>query len=339
MRPPNEQGIKMDNLSSQFANKSVQAAIAAIEIYNKPDFNFREETFALLMTNAWELLLKAKWLSDNNENQESLYEYTKDEGGNAIPKTNRSGTPITFGLTYLATKLFEDRNSGFSKACHNNLLGLVEIRDNSAHFINKDLYFGRRILEIGTASLQNYLSLIEEWFQIDLSRYNFFLMPISFYHGFEAIQPSSVSLYSEQMNKLLEYLAQLDAETEENDDYPGHHVALHLETRFVKAKDATAITFQWTDDPDAPAIKLTEEDVLKNYPWTYHVLTTKLRRRYTDFLTNNKFHDLKREFEKEKKYSILRELDPGNPKSQVKRFYNPNILQEFDKHYTKRKKG
>lgn len=327
----------MDSLSSQFANKSVQAAVSAIEIYNKPDFNFREEAFTLLMTNAWELLLKAKWLLDNDEKQGSLYEYTKDEGGTAIPKTNRSGNPITFGLTYLATKLFEDPNSGLSKACYNNLLGLVEIRDNSAHFINKDLYFGRRILEIGTASLQNYLSLIEEWFQINLSQYNFFLMPISFYHGFEAIKPSSVSLYSEQMNKLLEYLARLDTDTEEDVSHPGHHVALRLETRFVKTKDAAAITFQWTDDPDAPAITLTEEDVLKNYPWSYHVLTTKLRRRYTDFLANRKFYDLKRGLETEKKYSIVRELDPGNPKSPVKRFYNPNILQEFDKHYTKRK--
>ena len=42
------------NLSQDFAEKSVQAAVAAIEVYNKPDFRFREEAFCLLMTSAWE---------------------------------------------------------------------------------------------------------------------------------------------------------------------------------------------------------------------------------------------------------------------------------------------
>ncbi len=90
------------------------------------------------MTNAWELLLKAKWLLDNNEREGSLYEYTKNTEGKPIQKINRSGNPITFGIIYLAVKLLEDQNSGFSKASYYNLLGLVEIRDNSAHFINKD---------------------------------------------------------------------------------------------------------------------------------------------------------------------------------------------------------
>ena len=49
-------------LSTDLAQKSVQAAVAAIEVYNKPNFLYREEAFALLMTNAWELLLKGKWL-------------------------------------------------------------------------------------------------------------------------------------------------------------------------------------------------------------------------------------------------------------------------------------
>ncbi len=42
--------------------------LSAIEVYNKPDFKYREETFAILMLNAWELLLKAKLVSDNANN-------------------------------------------------------------------------------------------------------------------------------------------------------------------------------------------------------------------------------------------------------------------------------
>ncbi|MEF1307950.1 DUF3644 domain-containing protein, partial [Vibrio owensii] len=47
--------------------KSISACISAIEIYNKPNFMHREETFSILMTNAWELLLKAKLVKDGDE--------------------------------------------------------------------------------------------------------------------------------------------------------------------------------------------------------------------------------------------------------------------------------
>ena len=39
--------------------KSIEAAKAAIELYNKPEFPYRNESFSILMINAWELLLKA----------------------------------------------------------------------------------------------------------------------------------------------------------------------------------------------------------------------------------------------------------------------------------------
>ena len=51
--------------------KSVHAALSAIEIYNKPDFKYREESFSILMVNAWELLLKARILQRNKNKLES----------------------------------------------------------------------------------------------------------------------------------------------------------------------------------------------------------------------------------------------------------------------------
>ena len=323
--------------SKELAEKSVQAAIAAIEVYNKPHFLYREEAFSLLMANAWELLLKAKWLLDHKDTLDSLYEYEIERSGRKIRKINRSGNPLTVGVLYLAAKLLEDKHSGLEKGCHDNILALLEIRDNAAHLINKDLYLGRRIQEIGTASLQNYLQLSAEWFQLDLSRYNFFLMPISFYHGFEVARPASLSSYPEQIKRLLEYLDTLEAETGEEESR--QHVALRLETRLVRGKDTSTIGFRWTDDPTAPVLALTEEDVLKNYPLTYRELTRAMRRRYENFVANNAFHGLRKTLEKEKKFTIVRLLHPGNPKSSRQCFYNANILQEFDKHYLRRTKS
>ncbi len=324
-------------LSTELAEKSVQAAIAAIEIYNKPNFSYREEAFSLLMSNAWELLLKAKWLLDHGESMESLYEYVDDGKGNKSPKTNRSGNPLSHGASYLSAKLRDDKDSGLEPPCYDNFVALLEIRDNAAHFINKDLYLGRRILEIGTASLRNYLCLATEWFQLDLSKYNFFLMPISFYHGFEAAEPATRTHYPEQVQRLLAYLDAI--ESQPVDAGAKQHVALRMETKLVRGKDTTAVAFRWTDDPNAPAITVREEDIFKNYPMTYRDLANALKRRYEDFLENRAFHKIRQALEKDKKYVIVRLLHPANPSSSRQRFYNPNILQEFDKHYAKRKKA
>ena len=47
--------------------------IAAVDVYNKPDFGYREETFSILVVNAWELLLKAFILKNNGNNPSLLY--------------------------------------------------------------------------------------------------------------------------------------------------------------------------------------------------------------------------------------------------------------------------
>jgi hypothetical protein len=53
--------------------KSIQATLSAIELYNKPNFSYREESFTILMVNTWELLLKAKILNDANQDVASVY--------------------------------------------------------------------------------------------------------------------------------------------------------------------------------------------------------------------------------------------------------------------------
>ena len=55
--------------------KSVHAAIAAIEIYNKPDFKYREESFSILIINAWEVMLKAAIIKHTGK-EDSIYEKT-----------------------------------------------------------------------------------------------------------------------------------------------------------------------------------------------------------------------------------------------------------------------
>jgi hypothetical protein len=59
--------------TKQLLDQAMAAMLTPIEIYNKPQFSYRAQSFVILALNAWELLLKAKWLSDNRNRLPSLY--------------------------------------------------------------------------------------------------------------------------------------------------------------------------------------------------------------------------------------------------------------------------
>ena len=56
-------------------DKSIGSMLSAIEIYNKPDFKYREETFAILVINSWEILFKARLLKLNAYKLNTIYCY------------------------------------------------------------------------------------------------------------------------------------------------------------------------------------------------------------------------------------------------------------------------
>lgn len=67
----------------------------------------------------------------------------------------------------------------------------------------------------------------------------------------------------------------------------------------------------------------------------YCKLTEECKKQYPDFKCDQKYHDIKKMLFGNEKFCYIRHLDPDNPKSSKKTFYDPNILQEFDKHYLK----
>lgn len=89
-------------------------------------------------------------------------------------------------------------------------------------------------------------------------------------------------------------------------------------------------------DPNAPAVTLREEDLLKTYPYDYGKLTQRLNERYSNFMVNKLYHEIRRHLESNPRYCHMRLLNPENPRTGYKRFYSPEILEEFDKHYRKK---
>lgn len=318
--------------------KSIASMLSAIEVYNKPDFKYREETFSVLCINSWELLLKSKVLNLSGNQMGALIamEYKTLKGGakskNKHRKKNRSGNPMSISLFESYSVITEDYGVKVNKAVRDNLIALTEIRDNSIHFVNDDLLLAIKVQELGTASLQNYFHLVSDWFGNVLGGYNFYLMPLSFFRGFDTAK--GISLNTNE-KRLLEFINSREKEYDEGDEYGEYNLTLKIDVKFQKVKSNAGLPIQVTNDPSAPMVQLSEEDISDRFPWDYDVLTTRLRKRYSDFKVNAKYHDLRKKLEKNKKLAHVRYLNPSNPRGGHKTLYSTNIQKEFDKHYAK----
>jgi hypothetical protein len=318
--------------SKELLDRAVAAMVAAIEVYNKPDFRYREEAFTVLAINAWELLLKAKWLADHANDVAALYLHlpSKKKTGTkrAKPriKRTRSGNPYTHSLSFLVKKFVEA--NVLDASASKNLEALLELRDSAIHFYNRAPLFAQRLQEIGAASVKNFATAAADWFRRDLSKFNFYLMPLSFVRF--PTQSEAIILNPEERN-FLAYLENLEPVNGNPD--ARYSVSVNIEVKFIRSKAKDALGVQITNNPNAPAVRLTDEQIREKYPWDYDRLTRECRKRYTGFKLIQKFHDLRKKLGCDARFGHVRQLDPGNPKSSKKPFFNPNIIAEFDKHY------
>ena len=113
-----------------------------------------------------------------------------------------------------------------------------------------------------------------------------------------------------------------------------------MDVKLLRSKEKDALGVRTTSNPNAPEVRVTEVDIRDEYPWSYHQLTEKCKERYPNFKCNQEYHDLRKSLceKKNKKLCNTRYLDPGNPKGIKKQFFRPDILNEFDKHYSKKEK-
>ena len=137
-----------NELINRMLEKSQEAFLLAIEIYNKPTIKYRLEGFAFFICNAWELLLKS-YIIKNNE-QDSIY---------YKGKTNR-----TISLTDCIKKVFTNEKDPTRK----NLEIIVDLRNTSTHFIIKEME--NIYLPFLQANTLNYSQKLFDFFKIDITK-------------------------------------------------------------------------------------------------------------------------------------------------------------------------
>ena len=322
----------MKSRSNEMLERAKSAMVAAVEIYNKPDFPYRAESFAILATNSWELLLKARWLSLHHNKVNSLYIYerrTNRDGKRSKRKyirTNRTDTPHTYGLDYLAKQLV-NLNDLNSKVL-DNLEAMIDVRDSVTHFYNPSRVLQIRLYQFSASCVKNFATVIRNWFGHELTELDLHLMPLSFMEI-----PSNVEgfLLNADERNFLSYLDRYSS-NDSDPDSP-YSVAIDVDIRFTRSNSIEALLARITTNPAATEIRLTEEQIRERYPWSYAILTSECKTRYRDFKVNQNYHKIRRKLEPNSRFAFVRFLDPEITNGTRKVFYNPAIVNELDRHY------
>ncbi len=203
---------------------SIGAILSAIEIYNKPDFKYREQVFSILVINAWELLLKAILVANSGESLECLY-VLKD----GKPKTNRAGQPLTIEIRGAMKELNLD------PAIVGSLDSLITIRDTVVHlYATESLSY--LVYALGAAALQNYQKLVGKTFGRSLLEYNFYILPLAFAYNFRTLSAIDCDNEPESVAAILRSVT-ASQETIESTDF---HLVCEISTELRSAKKFVA---------------------------------------------------------------------------------------------------
>ena len=169
---------------------SKAAMLAAIEIYNKPQIVYRDETFCILLINAWELLAKAI-LSKNKER----IMYTRREAGVSYR------TYSLYDAFIKAKQYFPDEIP--YEPVKENVSQIVKFRDNAIHFYN-DPGFSVIMYGLAQASIVTYRDLVLAVFGFDITdEVTIVLLPLGLGAAPDPIEFMKGNLSNSKLNRIV----------------------------------------------------------------------------------------------------------------------------------------
>ena len=240
-----------NELINKMLDKSEEAFLMAIEIYNKPTINYRLEGFAYFICNAWELLLKAKILSDG---EKSIYYQDKPTR--------------TINLANCVSITFTNDKDPIRK----NLEIIIGLRNTSTHFIIKEM--DSIYLPFMQSNVLNYSQKLFDFFERDITE--------KINSSFMSLVVSNENISDEEIlgrygNNIFEKYLKVKEETAElistssNDKLA---IKIDLNVKIVKSEDEAKTTFRIAKDGEE-AIRIIKE--LKDTNLTYGLKQKRVR--------------------------------------------------------------
>lgn len=137
----------MEKLEDKLIEKSIEAFILGLEIYNKPTIKYRIEGFSFFIVNAWELMLKSTLLKRG----ESIYFPDKPDRTLSVESTLR--------------KIYTDKNTRIRL----NLEKIIELRNISTHYITED--YEVKYAPLFQACVLNFVNEIQRFHGVDITKH------------------------------------------------------------------------------------------------------------------------------------------------------------------------
>lgn len=148
------------SVAEKLIEKSKEAFLIAIEIYNKPSIKYRVEGFSFFICNAWELMLKAHMI--------------KKFGDDSIYYKENHDRTIT--LENCVKKVFTNDKDPLRR----NLEKIIDLRNISTHFITEE--YEMVYIPLFQACVFNFIEKIEAFHNVDMTEVipqNFLTLTVS----------------------------------------------------------------------------------------------------------------------------------------------------------------
>lgn len=149
------------NIVEKLIDKSKEAFMMAIEVYNKPSIKYRVEGFSFFICNAWELMLKAHMINTLGNN--SIY--YKDNPNRTITLEN------------CVNKVFTNDKDPLRK----NLEKIIELRNTGTHYITEE--YEMVYIPLFQATVFNFIEKIQAFHNVDMTEIipqNFLTLTVSY---------------------------------------------------------------------------------------------------------------------------------------------------------------
>lgn len=245
----------IENTINSLLEKSQEAFILAIELYNRPTIKYHVEGCSFFLCNAWELLLKAYLIKTNGI--ESIY--YRD-------KKNR-----TITLSACVKKIYTNGNDPLRK----NIEKIIDLRNTSTHFITDEyeIFYG----PILQANVSDYDVELKKLFDIEISDKipeNYLVLSVK-RTGFD-IEKARAIYDSETFEKMLNTQTSILSEVSDMRYSSYYETNIHI----VKKKQDADLSV-YVDSKAKSGIKIAKEvrDVNALYPFTPKLAMAEINKR------------------------------------------------------------
>src|SRR5699024_7391058 len=216
----------MELIEDKLLEKSKEAFILGIEIYNKPTISYRVEGFSFFICNAWELMLKSHLIKTSGDS--SIY--------------YKNNPDRTISLENAIEMIFTNNKDPLRK----NLEKIIELRNTSIHFVTEE--YEMVYIPLFQSCVLNFSEKMMDFHGFDITTLipqNFLTLNVSM----QAVENSKIiAKYREEIaNKLIDKIDEIELLSSGNNE----KFALKIEHHHFLVKDKSKATSMVKIDKDA----------------------------------------------------------------------------------------